>query len=92
MALSFDVRSAKNVTDLSEASKKLNDNFSKGQKEIKTWQDEVAKLQEKTKQLTDTEKLAILRSPKLDLNCKQHKKQQRKLLLLKLNLHRRIKT
>ena len=69
-----DVRSAKNVTDLSEASKKLNDNFSKGQKEIKTWQDEVTKLQEKTKQLTDTEKLANIEIAKARLELQAAQK------------------
>ena len=35
-----DVRSAKNTEQLSEASKKLNDNFIKGQKAAKDWQTE----------------------------------------------------
>ena len=81
-----DVRSAKNVTDLSEASKKLNDNFSKGQKEIKTWQDEVAKLQEKTKQLTDTEKLANIEIAKARLELQAAQKATKEAAIAEIEL------
>lgn len=81
-----DVRSAKNVTDLSEASKKLNDNFSKGQKEIKTWQDEVAKLQEKTKQLTDTEKQANIEIAKARLELQAAQKATKEAAIAQIEL------
>ena len=81
-----DVRSAKNVTDLSEASKKLNDNFSKGQKEIKTWQDEVAKLQEKTKQLTDTEKQANIEIAKARLELQAAQKSTKEAAIAEIEL------
>ena len=81
-----DVRSAKNVNDLSEASKKLNDNFSKGQKEVKTWQDEVAKLQEKTKQLTDTEKLANIEIAKARLELQAAQKATKEAAIAEIEL------
>lgn len=86
-----DVRSAKNVTDLSEASKKLNDNFSKGQKEIKTWQDEVAKLQEKTKQLTDTEKQANIEIAKARLELQAAQKATKEAAIAQIELDNKNK-
>ena len=86
-----DVRSAKNTEQLSEASKKLNDNFIKGQKAAKDWQTEVENLRAKTEKLTTTEKEANIEIAKARLELQAAQKATKEAAIAQIELDAKTK-
>lgn len=81
-----EIRKAKGTDELAESSKKLNDQFASGQKAMKTWQDEVAKLNEKTKKLTETEKQGSIEIAKARLELQAAQKATKEAALAEIEL------
>lgn len=86
-----DVRSAKNTDQLAEASKKLNDNFVRGQKAAKDWQTEVENLRAKTEKLTTTEKEANIEIAKARLELQAAQKATKEAAIAQIELDAKTK-
>lgn len=86
-----DVRSAKNTDQLTEASKKLNDNFVRGQKAAKDWQTEVENLRAKTEKLTTTEKEANIEIAKARLELQAAQKATKEAAIAQIELDAKTK-
>jgi len=84
--ISTNTRKSKGIDDLVEQSKKLNDEFTKGQKVSKTWQDEVANLNAKTEQLTGAEKAAAIEIAKARLELQAAQKSTKETALAEIEL------
>lgn len=85
------IRKAKSSDDLAASSAKLNNEFVKGQKAMKTWEDEVAKLNEKTKQLTETEKAGSIEIAKARLELQAAQKATKEAAIAEIELTSKTK-
>lgn len=86
VTLEKETRKAKSSDDLAASSEKLNNEFVKGQKAMKTWENEVAKLNEKTKQLTETEKQGAIEIAKARLELQAAQKATKEAAIAEIEL------